>query len=492
MERERIRWIPILLLLLFFGLVFTGITRESLWRDEVDSIRFAADIWQQLDSGVSWGERGRALVGYLTQPGWNGPLYFVTLEPWLQLAGRSELALRFPSTLAAVLAVALSYPLATRLLGRRAGRILVLLMATNPYLVWYAGEGKMYAALTALALAATYLLVKALSCGRWWLWLAYVLTMTTLFYSHILSPLLLPVHLALALLQDRRQLWKPGPILAAAALTLPYLPLLIWQWPHIAQPAETGFAFVPLSTMVWRQMQVFSQGVTGWPAGIAVGLFAATAGLGLLTGPWQSKASGRRAALSLFFWLVLPLLELYLISLRRPLFTERYLIWILPAWLGLATAGLAWLAGGRGWRRVLAAGWLAALVVVGTLGIVRQWQTPVRGDMRGATALVAEHYRPDDLILFQIPYYRYSFEYYAPDLEVQSADGPYTNAGATKEEADLYLESALAGRERVWLILAEENMWDVNGYTLAWFQEQGELLQTAEFNRVRVYLWGLP
>ncbi len=423
--------ILLLALLIACGLHLHGIDRESLWRDEVDSIRFAAATWEALSQGDSLPGVAQELGRTLIQPGQNGPLYFGALELWLRIAGRSELALRLPSTLAALLSVALCYPLGAHLVDKKTGLIASALMALNPYLAWYAGEGKMYTLITALTLFSTYLLLRAAAGGRRTLWIGYVVAASALFYCHILTPLLLPVHLALLVLLYPRVLRTPAVWLAGAALTLPYLPLLLWQWPLVTRPAETGFAFVPLPQMVARLGEVFSRGIVGWPALLPLALLSAA----ILAGVALARP---RAVWALVWWAAAPVLALYLISTRRPLFTERYLIWTLPAWTLAAGAGLAAVARRGRAARWLALVWTAALLLVGLLGIGRQWATPVRADFRGAAAFVTEHYQSGELILFQIPYLQATFDYYASDLDYPAAEGPFTNRGGPPAEVDDY------------------------------------------------------
>jgi 4-amino-4-deoxy-L-arabinose transferase-like glycosyltransferase len=484
------------LLLIAFGLHLYQIDRESLWRDEVDSLRFAAESWEKLGSSDSLPAAGRELAAYLTRPGWNGPLYFLGLEPWLRAAGRSELALRFPSAAVALIGVALCFAVGRRLWGNwPAGALATLLAAANPYLAWYAGEGKMYALLTALALLSTYLLVRALAGGGGRFWLAYVLVTTALLYVHILTPLILPVHALLALLLHPRAVRSLGAVLAGAALTLPYVPLLIWQWPQLVEPAETGFARASLFEMAWRQTEAFSRGIIGWPAALPLALWVGAAALGLSMAALSSgraQEEGRpRVVLALLGWAGLPLIALYLISLRRPLFTERYLIWTLPAWWLLIAGGLVGLARRGRAERWLATAWTAALVVVGLLGIGQQWATPVRADFRAAAAHVAHEYEPAELVLFQIPYLQTTFDYYAGRLDYQAAEGPYTNYGNPPGETDAYLEEITAGHPHVWLVLSEAAMWDARGLTLAWFREHAQLEEERAFNRVTVSRWDL-
>lgn len=280
-------------------------------------------------------------------------------------------------------------------------------------------------------------------------------------------------------------------LIAAGVLVLPYLPLLLWQWPHLAEPAETGFPFVPLPQMALRMGEMFSQGIIGWPAGMALPLTLGAMVLGLLPLAAEGRREKLKLGLGLLLWAALPIVELYLVSLRRPLFTERYLIWTLPAWLILAAGGLAGLARRGRIARLAALAWTAALGTIFLLGISRQWGSPVRADFRSATNLVAEQYRENDLIVFQIPYLQATFDYYAPGSSYQAAEGPYTNWGNPPEEIAAYMQGATAGHPRVWLVLSEATMWDTRGLTVAWFQEHAQLQKRTLFHRVEVSEWRL-
>ena len=158
-DRRRTLFMLLGLTGLAFALRVIQLDGQSLWRDEVDAIRFAT---QPLPD----------LLAMFRKPGENGPLFFLGLRPWLAVAGQSEFALRFPSALAGTLAVPTLYVLVRRLtagFGRTAGRgrvstaialVAALLMATAPYLVWYGQEAKMYALLSALGASDTVIGVR--------------------------------------------------------------------------------------------------------------------------------------------------------------------------------------------------------------------------------------------------------------------------------------------------------------------------------------------
>ncbi|MGH2592603.1 MAG: hypothetical protein ACRDGG_03735, partial [Anaerolineae bacterium] len=161
-------------ILLGFAIRLGSIDFQSLWRDEVDAIRFGRDLSALLSNALAGGGVGRLidqLRQTLTQPGFNGPLYFIALAQWAQVAGSTGFALRLFSTLFGILAIPLIYVLgrrlqrATHLEGGGATHfasashlslLAAWLVTISPYFVWYSQEAKMYTEITALALMAIY------------------------------------------------------------------------------------------------------------------------------------------------------------------------------------------------------------------------------------------------------------------------------------------------------------------------------------------------
>jgi mannosyltransferase len=503
------RWLAAGLCGLAFALRVIGLDSQSMWRDEVDAIRFAARPLAHL------------LQTFVT-PGQNGPLYSLLLRPWLGLAGDSGLALRFFSLFWGVLSVPLVYRLGRRLLpGHRSLPLIAALLATtSPYLVWYGQEGKMYTLVVALVLLSMDRYLAALEEGGWQRWLAYVLVTSAAFYVHLIAALIVPAQALLFLFygQVRGVRWKPW-LASMAALTVPYLPLLAWQVPLVLQPAETGFQFVPLHVMLYSLLVSYGLGVawggTFWTLALFVGLMLAAAllwkGLGLR---WASGAV-------LAAWLVVPIAGFFAITLIRPLYTARYLIFILPAFLFLLTLGVAAVAGRS---RLLAGLLLAVLLVVNGRGLWQQATTPIKTDFRAATSYVADRLAPHDLILFQIPYGYYSFDYYyrhnrydrhdgrqpaapPPGAEYRiflpvvadggssepyrRADGLYTNTGMEPAAAARLMAEITAGSSVVWLVSTEASMWDERNLVQGWLDENATLTDEAQFTRLAVYRYEL-
>ena len=459
------------IILLAFALRAGTLLSQSLWRDEVDALLFATRPLPQL-------------LDMFRLPGQNGPLYFLLLRPWLAVTGHSEFSLRLPAALAGTLAVPIMYLVLRRLTARPCIALLaVLLLATAPYATWYGGEAKMYGLLTALvpaSLLAVTAIARPRHAGRAAPWVAlYVLTSLAL-YTHFVAALIIPVQVIwLLLLPWERptpaRFWRKSAAVAiyGAALLLPYAPFLRWMPAVWLSTYETGHPFVPFGDMVEILAGGFSRGVLGAPP-LTLAPYMVALAAGLIAWPLvsggrrdeaaQPKASGQGgpsgddgpasfdsaalrsgcgsdrcsvlAVLLLAVWLVLPVLLLYGVSLGMPVFTDRYLIWTLPAYLGLLACGIIALS-----RVARPLGLLVAVIIV-ALNLwscaYTQVREPIKADFRGAARHVVEQFQPGDALLYQIPYNRYTFTYYASgrldpeDGAWAGVDGPYTNGGMTE------------------------------------------------------------
>lgn len=252
MNIVRRTWVPALLLIAF-ALRMLNLVGESLWRDEVDIVRFAQMPLQNL-------------LQNFPRAGFNGPLYLLLMRGWFTLVGVSDLSLRYFSLLFGMLLIALVYVLAQRLFGRSSASVATLLMTFSPVHIWYAGEGKMYTLQPALLVLALYALLRALrgnslARSRPW-WLVLLVSCSAAFYVQLLSPLVLLVMTAWVGMHGAIARHNLRPILISAGLLiLPYLPLLAWQLPSLLNGGSSGHAFVPLDTLL---LALFSDWAIGF------------------------------------------------------------------------------------------------------------------------------------------------------------------------------------------------------------------------------------
>ena len=512
-----------LLALIAFSIRAVSLDAQSLWRDEVDALRFAQAPWAEM-------------LGNFTRPGWNGPLYYLMLRGWIALTGQTAYAMRFFSLIFGVLGVPLIYVLGRCLFDRMVGLIASLLVTASPYLTWYSQEVRMYTWVPALAMLAIYAIHRALSSSPllslskeramslskgngWHWWMVQIIATTLAFYSHILAAFLIPVQALIyfAWWPRARRHWKAA-LISLACLTLPYLPLAVWQAPLALRARETGFQAYTLGRMVEILLNGWSTGMRGWgwPWSAIPMVLLAVWGLIAPMKSWRNRVA-------LLAWLIIPLLSVWLISLWQPLFTDRYLIWSAPAFYLLVALGMASLRrmGIQGHFLIFALA--SALLIFNGVNLWQQATTTIKSDFRAAAAYVANYKSPEqtnnphtsdrdlpfklylplimaersdgnELIIFQIPYARYTFDYYFPTDEYAWADGPYTNHRApdgsylmSEREAAWRMEKMTEGYDTIWLIASETPMWDERNLVQEWLDEHAQRVAEEHFARVDVY-----
>lgn len=495
---------PYALILIAFLVRLNDLTFQSLWRDEVDAICFAqAPLLIELpQTALSFTPTCPPnipeLLAAFTQPGFNGPLFFLILRGWLGLFGYSEFALRFFSLMCGVISVALIITLGKRLFSRAVGLIAGSLLAFSAYQVWYSQEAKMYTLITLLALASIYFLRRAVEEGRLRFWIGVVVCTSIALGSHILAAWLIPVQVILFLLwlpHSRRHLISG--VIALACVTVPYLPLGLPRAQMIFQPAETGFARYTLGEMLDVLGRVYTSGILSGLGEriilIATGTAAALAVFGLLsidTPPQPASRSDRiLTRLSLVAWALIPVLAIALISINRPIFTDRYLIWVQPAFYLAVALGVYAL---WEWIKPLAVIVLAALLVVNSAGVITQATTPFKSDFRSASQAIGREIQPGDLVVFQIPHVQHTFDYYFR-RPYQAMSGPYTNFPgdingyqSSDETVLAQIQPMFANQHTVWLISSEAAMWDARNLLQRWLEANGKITFRAKYPQVQV------
>lgn len=468
----------LLVVYLAFLLRVIQLDSQSLWRDEVDAIRF---------SGWSL----RTLVIGLFQEGHNGPLFFLLLRPWRYLTGNSEFALRYPSAMMGAVAIPLGYVLARQLgLSRRAGILVSLLLATSPYLVWYGQEAKMYTLLLALVTLAFVAYLKALAGGRLGWWAVFVLATSLSFYTHILAPLMLVVYGVVALLHVNylRRRWQAW-LISMACLTLPYLPLVIWQFPLLIEGADRGHPFYPLRQEIFLLLHLYSSGLFRFVGLTAIVLvvFLLLCALFLANRRAAAESLTARKRSLLAAWVLLPIITVYLISLRVPVFEDRYLIYIMPPFYLLIVLGIILL---REHTRRLAGLCLGLILMINLMGIWFQQREPVKANFRAAAAQLESQPQPPSTIMIQMPYLRHTFDYYYPH-EYTLIEGLWTNDGKTEETVHAEMARLTDELSELWLVVSEEELWDNRQMVRAWLNQNAHLVEKTHFTRVDLYHYRL-
>lgn len=215
-------WLAVVLLA--FALWCGRLPRPSFWIDE----QVAAAIAQEPTAAAVW----RAVVVRERRP----PGYHLLLYTWRHVAGESDFALRYPSLMAGVLALAIAMRLARRWLGLQAALRGGLFIALSPFLALYVPMARYYS-LAWLLVAASWLTfhrwLGERREGRLVPWGAYASITLALAYTDMAIVPTLGGQGVWLLLARRDQLRRW--LLVVAGIGLAFLP---WMAPTIAQSAR--------------------------------------------------------------------------------------------------------------------------------------------------------------------------------------------------------------------------------------------------------------
>ncbi len=449
---------------------------QSLWFDEADAVILARQPFS-------------VLIGNLAAAGQNGPLYTLFLHLWMGLFGTSEVAVRLPSALAGAAAIPLIYALGRALHGPRLGLYAAGILTIAPYQHWYAQEAKMYALLVCAVLASTLALIVAVRDDRPRQWVLYVVLTTVALYLHVMAVLIIAAHafwLFLAArsaeagggppresvaLIPRLRLRLPPSRWAFAALTLPYLPIALWELRFAGSGAVTWHRPIGVLAFLRDTFTKFATGVRADDGTALRGLllFGGLAILGALPLVWRQSSwvtptlRPRQRSLLLVSAVVVPVALFFVVQLIRPLYADRYLIVVTPAFILLVAGGLLALE-----RRVwpLAAVATICLLVTSLVPLreVNLAEAAQKEGWRGAYEQIAAHWHPNDAIIIQPGYLETTYQYYAlrddrlRDLPVLTIPNEYFDGTTDEQAIDLYLQRATVGYERIWMIVSPDRL----------------------------------
>ena len=462
----------------------TGLRTQSLWFDEIDVVVRAQ---RPLDD----------VLRTFVQAGENGALYNIFLALWIRVAGISEIGVRFPSAVAGVLAIPVIYLLARRVIDPTAGLLAAGLLAISPYHLWYSQEAKMYAILVLLAATSSLLLVEALERERWLIWAGYVACTSLMFYTHVASVLIFVAQALYVLLTWRRWASRRKALLVSGALlTLPYLPIALWALRVVGGEVSTWQPDVGL----WDALRILGIKFAANRSELEIERNAALLYLALaligLAGLLRLRRPER-------WWLLLaslavvPVIGLYLVSLRNSVFSDRYAIVALPAYLALAAAGLALLIRNRYlWPLGLVAMVFVAGYAWAPIRDVNRSQAAEKEDWRSAYAYVAEHAQPGDAIIVHPGYIITTYDYYA-QREPRLRQYPVATIPSFKVlwlDRDLMvhmLEEQIGAPPRIWLIQSPDRApgEDPNAVLESWLSVTGTLIDEQVLNGVVIQLY---
>lgn len=430
-------------------------------------------------------------------------LYYGFMFLWARLVGvgADEVWMRLPSVLFGVAGLWALYRLGTRLDRPSTGLLAAGFAAVNAYHIEMSQEARAYTLWALLVTLSWDALIDALDGGGRRSWLRYVAWTTVAFYAHLFTLFVIAAQVSVVAMRSRVSEWR---VLVASgvcvvALCTPFVPFFLSnsdgsQILHVRASGPQD---------VLNLVRLF--------AGASTPLVLAYAGLALLgvaVAVYRAARSRSRAAfgraVAPVFWLLVPILTLFLLSYLKPMFKERYLFAAMPAFPLLAAIGLSTL------RPVL----LRSLVALGVVGlafvpIANGLEIRQSENWRGAVAYLDANVRPGDGAIFISKRGQLGYEYYGgwltgtrPASERPEILEPF-NWDELAASEEYYRALTATGRarlpdfanrhQRIWVVLSHEFDSTFDGDTSEsvrnWLIRRGYGARQRPFTNVRVLLY---
>ena len=420
---------------------------QSLWLDE-------GGTWAEV-TGRGWG----ALFADLSSKDAAYPLYHLLLKGWIVIAGDSESALRMPSALAGVLAVAALMLAAAELHGGRFPLVAGVLVATSPFAIWHAQDAKAYSLLMFVIALLLWCSMRALrkNHGRDWFVVA-TLAMISLFVHRLALLPLAALLFALALAWPLAAAFANPRTAITARITLGALAISAAVVAVVGLARSIGgngwqraghVAAGPVQSL-WLTLSYFAldRGDIGGTFGLPLVAWAAPAlaltlwGLALLL---RDATRGQSGAIIIVCMFAIPLLLLAFALVFTPVYEARYATVAFPAWVLVAAYPFA-----RNDRRPTtddrphgAVTQLPAVIAIAlvistlTVNLVVLFQpkhglfsgAAVKEQWREGVQAIASVAHPDDLLILH-PYYTLPmWQYYAPRVTPDPLPQPVLFSG---------------------------------------------------------------
>ncbi|MEK7165765.1 MAG: glycosyltransferase family 39 protein, partial [Patescibacteria group bacterium] len=329
-------------------------------------------------------------------------VYYLLLHLWMLLFGRSEIALRGLSILAFLLFLLVVYKFALVIFkDKKAAVYTACLMAANPMLLYFAFEIRMYSLLTMLATLSMYFLYTNN-------WIGYIISASLGMYTQPFMAFVILAQNSYLLLTGKFRIALRNDILLGL-LYLPWMPILFTQFkasgPMWMYPIDLN-----LLAAVLGNLYVGYEGTPGfiWPYVQGVSLFILLAALFL----WKAKIN-RSQTLLWLTWIFIPLFLVLGISLIKPIYVHRYVIFVTVAEVFLISAFMVKvLPQTIKWR--IAYAFLITIILIDFVAVAFHRKVPIRDTFTEIKSLL----KAGDVVYAETPLVFYESLYYAP---------PYTN-----------------------------------------------------------------
>ena len=414
-----------MLILVLAALLATAVSlliglKQSVWFDEAYSIMLAKQPVAEL----------LRLTSIDTHP----PFYYLLLKAWASIFGWSELALRSLSVLAFGATLLLGGMLVRRLFNVRVALITLPFLVAAPFMLRYGFEIRMYAIAALIGIAATYVLVVALQAKTirsQWLWYsAYAALVAVGVYVLYYLALLWCAHVVWLIwraIKERQAVLSlrwPLAFVGSVFLFLPWLPTFLAQLNNDALSPVVGTLtleqLMSIVTFNFMYMPAWQAGIVG---SLAVIYVIATVSYFSIKGFKEASGSQRQYLILFGLYVVVPILSLMLLSLRKPMYVERYLAHLIIGGMLFVGVSIALVLAKRSSvRHWAAAGILIAIMVGGSIHLAQignyNFQRSQVPSVKSAGIVLQDVCDDRSAVVAKDPYVAIELSYYLPQCQI--------------------------------------------------------------------------
>jgi mannosyltransferase len=173
------------------------------------------------------------------------PLYYVLIWLWSRVWGTGVVAVRSLSAVFGTVTVVLAYLAGRELASRRAGLIVAVLVALNPYLIWYSQEARSYGALVMFGTLGLYFFARARRDHARGPLMGWAIASALALVTHYFAIFFIVPEAVLLLMGSGQARRRATAAVAAVALVgLATLPLAVYQE---GTGRGNGFALFPVA-----------------------------------------------------------------------------------------------------------------------------------------------------------------------------------------------------------------------------------------------------
>jgi len=390
MNLTKIRGIILILFILFLAFIVRiyGLTFESIWLDEGQSIYYAS----------------KPLIDIFNLDEPNPPLYIIILSFFVRIFGISEFWVRLPSVIFGGLSVLLMYFLAKKIFNERIGLIASLILAFSAYNIYYSQEARMYSLLVFLSLLSMYFFINYLQNDNMNNSIYFLISTILLLYSHYFSMLIVLVQNIFLIILFRKKYGRLKRWLAVQSLIfIAYLPALINLINNINNYI-TRFIWVngigDIKFINWNFSGGFVLSIL-FPLLLLYSFYYFINNLKVIS------SRNKQMFILLVFWMFIPVIITVVYSLIfKPVFMMRYIIFCSTPLYILIAFSIDKL---NKYLRIMT---LAAIIIFSLFYITNQIKIIDKESWRDISLYVKSMVQKDDVIIIEPGYYIFPFTYY--------------------------------------------------------------------------------